>query len=68
METACFPLESRNRLQRVAQAFDTKEVTMTKMVGHKTTVCIPGMQKSNFTVGMDPFLSLLVLFLIRICL
>jgi len=45
-----------------------KEVRTTKMAGHKSPVCISGMQKSNFTVGMDPFLILLVLFLIRICL
>lgn len=38
------------------------------MVGHKSTVRISGMQKSNFTVVMDLFLILLVLFLIWICL
>lgn len=66
MEAAHFPLESRNRLQRVAHTFPMKEVKMTKMIQFNCTYIWDA--KINFTVGMDPLLILLVLFLLKICL
>lgn len=44
---ARFPLETRNRLRRVALVFCTKAGRMTKMVGHQTTVYIWDAKKAT---------------------
>lgn len=53
-EELAFPLESRNRVRRVAHAFHIMEVGMTKMVGHVRCVYAWDTKKQLYS-GNGPF-------------